>query len=403
MKRKRFPAEQIVSILRQAELGMAVGDFVRQLGISEQTFYRWKKQYAGMQPEGVREDLAGRKRTAEEAGRRAQSGQGHPAGRRFKKVERPALKREVVNYIVSHYDLKLARACRLMKQVRSTQYAVRSTQYAVRSTQYAVRSTQYLHSKKDPKLPLARVQYAVRSTQYLHSKKDPKLPLARAGPSSRALGLPPPAHPVETRRLPGRRQPNLPLVPTRRAAVALLAQETPQGGQERQARMQPLRTNDAWSMDFVADQLADGTKIRLLTIIDIYSRESLAIVVGQRLRGEDVVAALNRIVKKRPPPKCLFVDKGSEFSGQMVDLWAYHHNAKIDFSRPGKPTDNCFIETFNGSLRDECLNVHWFASLGEAQAVVEAWRVDYNEIRPHTALRDQTPTALARGAGLVGK
>jgi putative transposase len=168
----------------------------------------------------------------------------------------------------------------------------------------------------------------------------------------------------------------------------------------RHARMQPLRVNDAWSMDFVADQLADGTKIWLLTIIDIHSRESLAIVVGHHLRGEDVVAALNRIVEKRSAPKCLFVDNGSEFSGQLLDLWAYHHHTKIDFSRPGKPTDNCFIETFNGSLRDECLNVHWFASLAEARVVVEAWRRDYNESRPHMALGNRTPAAFAREIGL---
>jgi putative transposase len=155
-------------------------------------------------------------------------------------------------------------------------------------------------------------------------------------------------------------------------------------------------------MDFVADQLADGTKIRLLTIIDIHSRESLAIVVGHRLRGEDVVAALNCIVERRPAPKYLFVDNGSEFSGQLLDLWAYHHQAKIDFSRPGKPTDNCFIETFSGSLRDESLNVHWFASLAEAKAVVEAWRQDYNESRPHMAPGNRTPAAFAREIGPGG-
>jgi len=166
--------------------------------------------------------------------------------------------------------------------------------------------------------------------------------------------------------------------------------------------MQPLRVNDAWSVDFVADELADGTKIRLLTIIDIHSRESLAIVAGHRLRGEDVVAALNRIVETRPASKCLFIDNGSEFSGQLLDLWAYHHKAKIDFSRPGKPTDNCFIEIFNGSLRDECLNVHWFASLAEARAVVEAWCRDYNESRPHTALRNLTPAAFSREIGAGG-
>jgi putative transposase len=116
---------------------------------------------------------------------------------------------------------------------------------------------------------------------------------------------------------------------------------------------------------------------------------------NHRLRAEDVVAALNRIAEKRPAPKYLFVDNGSEFSGQLLDLWAYHRQAKIDFSRPGKPTDNCFIETFNGSLR-ECLNVHWFASLVQAQAVVEAWRRDYNESRPHTALGNRTLAAFAR-------
>lgn len=149
----------------------------------------------------------------------------------------------------------------------------------------------------------------------------------------------------------------------------------------------------------MADQLADGTKIRMLTIIDIHSRESLAIIVGHRLRGEHVVTALNHLVSRRPAPKCLFVDNGSEFSGQLLDLWAYHHRAKIDFSRLGKPTDNCFIETFNGSLRDEFLNVHWFESLAEARTVVEAWRRDYNESRPHTALGSRTPAAFAREDG----
>lgn len=274
-------------------------------------------------------------------------------------MERPALKREVVNYIVHHYGLKLARACRLMKQVRSTQY---------------------LHSRKDPKLPLrqrlrelaqVRLRWGYRRLHVLLKREGFQVGVNQTYRWYR----------LEELQLRSWRKKR------RKTAVT------------RQARMQPLRANDAWSMDFVADQLADGTKIRLLTIIDVYSRESLAIVVDQRLRGEDVVAALNQIVAKRSAPKCLFVDNGSEFSGQMLDLWAYHHKAKIDFSRPGKPTDNCFIETFNGSLRDECLNVHWFASLAEARAVVEAWRVDYNEIRPHTALKDQTPSAFARGAG----
>jgi putative transposase len=156
-------------------------------------------------------------------------------------------------------------------------------------------------------------------------------------------------------------------------------------------------------MDFVADQLADGSKFRSLTIVDVYTREALAIEVGQRLRGEHVVAALNRLAAQRGAPTCLFVDNGSEFTGLLLDLWAYHHQTNIDFSRPGTPTDNSYIETFNGSFRDECLNVHWFATMAEAQATIEDWRKDYNETRPHMALDDMTPAAFARHSGDAGR
>ena len=134
-------------------------------------------------------------------------------------------------------------------------------------------------------------------------------------------------------------------------------------------------------------------------MVDIFSREALAIEVGQRLRGEHVVAVLNRLAAQRQAPKYLFVDNGSEFSGRLLDLWAYHHEARIDFSRPGKPTDNCYVETFNGSLRDECLNVHWFETIEDAKAIIEAWRRDYNETRPHMALNDVAPEEYARHSG----
>ena len=163
----------------------------------------------------------------------------------------------------------------------------------------------------------------------------------------------------------------------------------------RRERYVPHRPNQAWSMDFVADQLVNGDRFRALTIVDVFSREALAIEVGKQLRAENVVGVCNRLVAQRGAPKRVFADNGSEFSGRMFDLWAYHHGVQIDFSRPGKPTDNCFIETFNGSLRDECLNVHWFESLEEANAKIEDWRRDYNESRPHQALADQTPAEFA--------
>ena len=159
--------------------------------------------------------------------------------------------------------------------------------------------------------------------------------------------------------------------------------------------------NDIWSLDFVADQLADGTRFRALTVVDVFAREALAIEVGQRLAGEHVVAVLNRLAAARRAPQYLFADNGSEFSGRLLDLWAYHSKTLIDFSRPGKPTDNCYVETFNGSLRDECLNVHWFETLEDAKATIEAWRRDYNESRPHMSLKDASPEEYARSIGLL--
>lgn len=164
---------------------------------------------------------------------------------------------------------------------------------------------------------------------------------------------------------------------------------------QRLQRLSPKKPQDAWSMDFVADQLSSGTRFRILTVVDVFTREALAVEAGQKFRGENVVQVLNRLVAQRGAPRHVFVDNGSEFTGRLMDMWAYHHGVRIDFSRPGKPTDNCFVETFNGSLRDECLNVHWFGSMAEANGVLEAWRRDYNESRPHSALKDLTPSEFA--------
>jgi putative transposase len=153
--------------------------------------------------------------------------------------------------------------------------------------------------------------------------------------------------------------------------------------------------NQVWSLDFVADQLADGRRFRALTVVDVFTRDSLAIEVGQSIKGEDVVKVLNRIQAQRGGPKILFCDNGSEFSSQAMALWAYQNSVRIDFSRPGKPTDNAHVESFNGTFRRECLNAHWFMTLSEAKEITEAWRREYNESRPHGALGERTPSELA--------
>jgi putative transposase len=163
----------------------------------------------------------------------------------------------------------------------------------------------------------------------------------------------------------------------------------------REERFAATAPNQAWSLDFVADQLQDGTRFRALTILDVYTREGAAIHTGQSLKGEDVVRVLNRLKQERGVPKYLFCDNGSEFTSQAMDLWAYQNGVKIDFSRPGRPTDNAFVESFNGTFRAECLNAHWFGSLPEAKHLIEEWRQEYNESRPHRSLGERTPNEFA--------
>lgn len=150
--------------------------------------------------------------------------------------------------------------------------------------------------------------------------------------------------------------------------------------------------DQCWSMDFVADNLFNGKRIRALTVVDNFSRECLAIHVDQGVKGEHVVGVMNAIQQLHDRcPDRIQVDNGSEFISKVLDKWAYENQVVLDFSRPGKPTDNPFIESFNGSFRDECLNSHWFLSLEDARGKIEAWREEYNSFRPHSSLGDLTP------------
>jgi len=150
--------------------------------------------------------------------------------------------------------------------------------------------------------------------------------------------------------------------------------------------------NECWSMDFVSDQLFDGRRFRALTVVDNFSRKCMAIHVEQGLKDSDVVDVMEDLKNRQGYlPARIQVDNGSEFISKALDHWAYENKVILDFSRPGKPTDNPFIESFNGSFRDECLNTNWFLSLQDAKEKIEAWRMDYNHYRPHSSLEDRTP------------
>mgnify|MGYP001047015177 CR=1 FL=1 len=261
MGKSRFSVEQIVVVLKKAEMGMPAGDLVRHLGM----------------------------------------------------------------YLMSHHHLGQRRACALLRHPRSTHRYC-----SVMDPLLAVRQRMREIAQVRVRYVYRRIHVLLRREGWKHSR----------GKTYRLY---------TEERLQLRSK-----LPKRRKMVV-----------QRNQRMQPAAPDNAWTMDFVADQLANGTRFRALTVVDVFTREALAIEIGQRLKGEDVVATLDRIMSTRGNPKFLFVDNGSEFSERMLDLWAYHDKVRIDLSRPGKPTDNCYVETLNRSPRDECLNVHWFESLQE--------------------------------------
>ena len=157
----------------------------------------------------------------------------------------------------------------------------------------------------------------------------------------------------------------------------------------------PQAANQRWSLDFVADALASGRRFRILTLVDDFSRECLGLVVDNSLSGIRVARELDRIVEMRATPLMVVSDNGTELTSRAILAWQEERGVEWHYIMPGKPTQNGFIESFNGRLRDECLNEHLFSNLAQAREIIEAWRVDYNTKRPHTSLGGLTPTEFA--------
>ena len=158
---------------------------------------------------------------------------------------------------------------------------------------------------------------------------------------------------------------------------------------------QALAPRERWSMDFVADALVEDRRIRIFTVIDNYTRECVCLHVGYTMPSRAVIEGLEKAIKGYGKPQVITCDNGTEFTSNQFDAWAQARGVDIDFITPGKPTENGLLESFNGRLRDECLNTNWFASLGHAQRVIEEWRRDYNETRPHSSIGDMAPAAYA--------
>lgn len=156
------------------------------------------------------------------------------------------------------------------------------------------------------------------------------------------------------------------------------------------------RPNEVWALDFIHDRLTNGRSIKILAVVDEYSRKCLALEVNFGIGGRYVTGVLNRLIESYGNPQALLSDNGPEFASNDLDAWAYRHSIKLDFINPGKPNQNAIIESFNGRFREECLNDNQFRSLVEAQVVIKTWQEDYNEERPHGSLEGLTPSEFAK-------
>jgi putative transposase len=262
-------------------------------------------------------------------------------------------RRHVTRYLTSHYPVTVRRACRLGRLSRSSYYSepIRPARDA------ALR-------EKIRALARSRVRYGYKRIHILLKREGIHINHKRVHRLYCLEGLQ-----IKAKR------------PRRHVSSA----------HRQPPRVRATAPDVAWSMDFVADQTQCGRRFRALTVVDVFTRECLAIEPGQHLGAADVVNTLTAIAAKRRAPRRIYCDNGSEFSGRLVDLWAYANQVTLEFSRPGKPTDNAFIESFNGSLRDECLNIHWFRDLTDAKDKLQAWQREYNGSRPHRSLNNLAP------------
>lgn len=268
---------------------------------------------------------------------------------------RPARRREVVRHFEAAYAVSERRAC------RASGFGRASHRY---------------RSRRDPQEPLrgrlkelaaARVRYGYRRLHVLLRREGWQANHKRVYRLYSEEGLS-----IRTR------------TPRRRRSCRY-----------RSARAEIGGANDVWAMDFVSDRLFDERPFRILTVVDCCTREALSTAPRTNFRAYQVVDELDRLCRLRGRPRSIRVDNGPEFAGRLLDQWAYLNKVELDFSRPGKPSDNAFVEAFNSRLRQECLNASWFLSMGDARARIEAWRVDYNHDRPHSALGGLTPAAFA--------
>ena len=267
---------------------------------------------------------------------------------------RPGARRQAVQHVVEKFELSERRACGLIGLHRST------CRYESRRVSDTVLNTRLLE------LAAERRRFGYRRLTILLRREGFAVNHKRVYRLYRAADL-------AVRRRKRKR-----LARTRREPLTL-----------------PSRPNQRWSMDFMLDTFAGGRTFRVLNVVDDFTRECRVIEVDTSLPGARVARVLDRLIAMHGKPEQIVMDNGPEFTSRVLDAWAYRRDVELHFIEPGKPTQNAFVESFNGKFRDECLNDHWFTSLADARVTIENWRRDYNRVRPHSSLGNLTPEAYS--------
>ncbi|QOZ48646.1 IS3 family transposase [Bradyrhizobium sp. CCBAU 53340] len=356
MKRSRFTEEQIIGILKEHEAGVSVGDLCRRHGVSDASIYKWKAKFGGMEVSEAK-----RLKTLEDENTRlkrllADAMLDNAALKDLpgKEVVTPATKRKAVAHLVDAHGMSERRACKAIGCCRMTMRyrTTRADDAGVRQRMKAIAQERRRFGYRRLHVLLKREGYLINHKKLFRLYREEKLAVRRRGGRKRAIG-------------------------TRAPMTA------------------PMTANDRWSLDFVSDQLTDGRRFRILTVVDDCTRECLALVADTSLSGARVARELDRLIAERGKPKMVVSDNGTELTSNAILAWADQSRVTWHYIAPGKPTQNAFIESFNGRLRDELLNETLFTTLAQARVALGCWRADYNNERPHSQLGWKTPSEFA--------
>ncbi|WP_254430394.1 IS3 family transposase [Ruegeria arenilitoris] len=355
--KRRFSDEQIIGMIKEYEAGARTQEVCRKYGISDATFYKYKAKFGGMNVSDAKklralEDENNRlKRMLAEAmlDNAALKDLGD------KKLLTPDAKRRAVRDVMDRHGLSERRACQLADLHRSVfQYEKRNgCDEALRRRLRELANERRRFGYRRLHILLQREGVEVNHKKLFRLYREERLTVRKRGGRKRALG-------------------------TRRPILV------------------PDRANQRWSLDFVSDALSDGQRFRVLCIVDDCTREALATVVDRSMSGRRMTRELDDLIRRRGEPDLIVSDNGTEMTSHAVLRWCQDTGVGWHYIAPGKPMQNAFVESFNGRLRDECLNENLFGNLAEARRIIETWRIDYNINRPHTSLNGQTPTEFAQ-------